>query len=83
MAEGAGDLEQEGVALDQSNGTAVIDNGDNEGVGLGLEPRKDLAGRGRGIDRLCPFREDFNGRLTAAETPWCLWTLPENHFQKG
>ena len=64
VAEGAGDFKQKGVAFDQADRPAVLDHGNDEGVGLAFEAGEHLASRRLGRHRLGALGENFNGRHT-------------------
>lgn len=83
MAKGAGDLQQEGVAFDQTDRPSVLDDRDHQGVGLTLEPREHIDPRRLGRDRLGALGQDFYGRHGGPQLHWDRWTLAQNHLQKG
>ena len=62
VAEGGGDLQQEGVALDQADRLAGVDDGNDEGVGFALEALEDSTAQRLGRNRLGALGQDFDGR---------------------
>jgi len=64
VAEGAGDLQQEGVAFDQADGAMTVDDGDDESVGFAFEAGEHLASGGLRRHGLGALGENFNGRHT-------------------
>ncbi|MNX59624.1 hypothetical protein D3C86_905090 [compost metagenome] len=82
LAQRTGQLHQEVAAFDQAQGALAVDDGDDQGVRLALETRKDLARHGGGGHRLYALGQHFDRRHTAG-TPIWIFTFGENALRKG
>jgi hypothetical protein len=72
VTESAGDLEQEGIAFDETHGTPMVDDRNHQGVGFALEAREYIDARSLWGHRIGALGQDFYGRHERPQLHWYL-----------